>query len=468
MAPTLLLADDNVTTQRFIGLAFANQGVNVVHVSDGQAAIDRLAADPPDIVLAAANLSRIDGYNIARFVRGEPTLQRIPVVLLTGAFDAIDEHRVRQSGASGVLIKPFESAAVINRVKELLGMGKTPEPAAAAGRLVTSSGTPPGPLPADAVGADHAGETADQDAVRTNAPPAHPSARHHQADLPGRSPLGHDSGTDAGGPTVDYVGQLDAAFDSLDAQLTGHDRSPAPRASHRDTGSASAARMSPAADDLDPQAAIRTNHLQDLHGLDPLASEAPLYRDDPSEDGPYRAEMSAAAAVTPPAAETPRFEGSERVWHSGRADAPSDLGRGGTTSASLSSPRDTSGAPTPGASPRGDRGETSEHRITAQPPVAAAASDGVADAFAALLAAEEQGEPLPPPYIEPPASAGQGAGFELTDEVIDRIAERVVHRLTHGMLGYTVTKTVTDVSERLVKEEIARIRAAADRHSSSR
>jgi hypothetical protein len=262
---------------------------------------------------------------------------------------------------------------------------------------------------------------------------------------------------------VDYVGQLDAAFDSLDAQLTGHDSAPPPMASHRQTGPAAAARVSLPADQSDLQAAIPTSRLHELHGLDPLASEASGYGDDPSQDGAYGDDMSAAAPKA--------FEGSERVWHSRRTDAPSDAARGGTTSTSPSaSPRETPAAASrPDASPGADRGVASEHRGVAPPPVGAApASDGVADAFAALLAAEETGEPLPPPYTEAPAAGGSAAGFELTDEVIDRIAERVVHRLTHGMLGYTVTRTVTDVSERLVKEEIARIRAAADRHSSSR
>ena len=50
--PTLLLADDSVTIQRVIELTFANEDVRVVAVGDGQAALQKLEADRPDIVLA--------------------------------------------------------------------------------------------------------------------------------------------------------------------------------------------------------------------------------------------------------------------------------------------------------------------------------------------------------------------------------------------------------------------------------
>ncbi|MBA3271381.1 MAG: hypothetical protein H0T71_12810 [Acidobacteria bacterium] len=75
----------------------------------------------------------------------------------------------------------------------------------------------------------------------------------------------------------------------------------------------------------------------------------------------------------------------------------------------------------------------------------------MADAFAAMLA-EEQGEFVP--------AQGQYAAtpIELSDEVIDRIAARVADRLTRGLLGQNLTRTVSEVSERLIREEIERIR----------
>ena len=134
--PTLLLADDSVTIQRVVSLTFADQPVRVVVAKDGQDAINRMATERPDIVLVDTNMPCVDGYEVAKWVRQQPHLSSVPVLLLAGATDPVDEQRLHDSGANGVLEKPFEPTHVISRVKELLGM-KAAVPAAPTGRLLT-------------------------------------------------------------------------------------------------------------------------------------------------------------------------------------------------------------------------------------------------------------------------------------------------------------------------------------------
>jgi CheY-like chemotaxis protein len=124
-----------------------------VAVGDGQQAIERLTAERPDIVLADIAMPLADGYAVAEFVRATPAMRDVPVLLLAGAFDIVEESRVSASGARGVLVKPFEPHVVISRVKELLGLGtpsETPAPVESA-RLVTPAEPqrPPRTLGAD-------------------------------------------------------------------------------------------------------------------------------------------------------------------------------------------------------------------------------------------------------------------------------------------------------------------------------
>ncbi len=134
MTPTLLLADDSLTIRRVIELTFADEDIRVLAVNDGREAIARIVAEPPDIILADAAMPERDGYEVAAFVKGNERLAHIPVVLLTGAFDPIDEARAREAGCDGVLVKPFEPQMVISRVKELLaGSGSRPRTAAVSG-----------------------------------------------------------------------------------------------------------------------------------------------------------------------------------------------------------------------------------------------------------------------------------------------------------------------------------------------
>jgi len=103
MPHKLLLADDSVTIQRVIELTFADEDVQVIAVGDGRQAIERIEADRPDIVLADVGMPERDGYEVAAFVKTTPHLAHIPVLLLTGAFEPVDEQRAAAVGCDGVL-----------------------------------------------------------------------------------------------------------------------------------------------------------------------------------------------------------------------------------------------------------------------------------------------------------------------------------------------------------------------------
>ena len=145
MPHRLLLADDSVTIQRVIELTFAEEGVDVVSVGDGLKAIERLTAEHFDIVLADVGMPGKDGFEVAAFVRARPQLAGVAVVLLTGAFETLDEARVASVGAAAVLVKPFEPQMVIATVRDLLsGKPAAVPPAASEARLAApSSGTTP-------------------------------------------------------------------------------------------------------------------------------------------------------------------------------------------------------------------------------------------------------------------------------------------------------------------------------------
>jgi CheY-like chemotaxis protein len=118
--PVLLLVDDSVTIRRVIELTFADENITVVAVADGDEAIKRIEAMLPDIVLADTGMPGRSGYEVAAHIKRSPRLAHIPVVLLTGAFETVDQAKVGEAGCDGVLAKPFEPQVVVARVRELL------------------------------------------------------------------------------------------------------------------------------------------------------------------------------------------------------------------------------------------------------------------------------------------------------------------------------------------------------------
>lgn len=118
----LLLADDSATIQKVIDLTFADEGVRVVTVGNGQEAIDRILEFAPDIVLADVFMPSPNGYEVCEYVKTNEKLKHIPVMLLVGSFEPFDEAEARRVGADDILTKPFQSIRrLIDRVGSLVG-----------------------------------------------------------------------------------------------------------------------------------------------------------------------------------------------------------------------------------------------------------------------------------------------------------------------------------------------------------
>jgi hypothetical protein len=72
------------------------------------------------------------GYEVCEAIKADPELRHIPVLLLTGTFEAFDEEQAARVGAAGHVAKPFEAQTLVDRVNELLAASPPPAPATAA------------------------------------------------------------------------------------------------------------------------------------------------------------------------------------------------------------------------------------------------------------------------------------------------------------------------------------------------
>ena len=132
--PKILVADDNSNIQKMVGLALKDQGIDVVAVGNGEAAVRKIADVRPDLVLADVFMPVRNGYEVCQFVKMDSSLSHIPVILLVGAFDPLDEQEAQRVGADGVLKKPFiPPDPLISMVKSALQRsGSSPVSAPAA------------------------------------------------------------------------------------------------------------------------------------------------------------------------------------------------------------------------------------------------------------------------------------------------------------------------------------------------
>ena len=178
MGKTLLLADDSVTIQKVVGISFASEDISLVTVDNGDDAIARARALRPDVILADVVMPGKSGYEVCEAIKADPALRHIPVLLLTGTFEAFDNERASRAGAAGHIAKPFEAQALVERVKRLLASAPAPAPAAPAAPAPQAAAAPRPPIAPPQAAAPLRPAPAARPAP---APPAPPSARSEEA-----------------------------------------------------------------------------------------------------------------------------------------------------------------------------------------------------------------------------------------------------------------------------------------------
>src|SRR3989475_12007369 len=136
----ILVADDNSNIQKMVGLVLKDQGIDVIAVGNGEAAVRKISDIRPDLVLADVFMPVRNGYEVCKYVKDDSSLAHIPVILLVGAFDPLDEQEAQRVGADGVLKKPFVPPdPLISMVKSALLRASTAQAVAAADKGSTSA-----------------------------------------------------------------------------------------------------------------------------------------------------------------------------------------------------------------------------------------------------------------------------------------------------------------------------------------
>ena len=116
----LLVADDSITIQKIVSMAFEVEDAEVEGIGDGQEALDRISQFKPDIVLADVDMPGLDGFELSAKIKESPETSAIKVLLLASDFEEFDEQRYQSCGADNHISKPFKSDDIVAMVKSLL------------------------------------------------------------------------------------------------------------------------------------------------------------------------------------------------------------------------------------------------------------------------------------------------------------------------------------------------------------
>lgn len=121
----ILLVEDNAFNADMLSRRLKRVGFEVVVAEDGLIALDR-AKDGPSLILMDVSLPNIDGLEATRRLKGDPSTQAIPIIVLTAHAMMSDRQAALDAGCNEFETKPVEFARLIEKITRLLDAGAQP------------------------------------------------------------------------------------------------------------------------------------------------------------------------------------------------------------------------------------------------------------------------------------------------------------------------------------------------------
>jgi CheY-like chemotaxis protein len=131
MALRILVIEDNQDNFDLMRYLLAAAGHQVIEARDGVTGLARAVADRPDLIVCDIQLPGLDGYEIARRLRGDADLDLIPLVAVTALAMVGDREKALASGFDGYIAKPIEPETFARHVESCVPPRQPPPPARA-------------------------------------------------------------------------------------------------------------------------------------------------------------------------------------------------------------------------------------------------------------------------------------------------------------------------------------------------
>jgi two-component system, OmpR family, alkaline phosphatase synthesis response regulator PhoP len=127
MAGRVLIVEDHTTMRRAMRLALEELGVEIDETSDGTSALERVRANPPDLVLLDLSIPGTSGEDVLAAMKGDPATAGVRVIVVTAAGEE-SRARLLAAGADAYFTKPFGPRALLTTVARALA-GSSPSEA---------------------------------------------------------------------------------------------------------------------------------------------------------------------------------------------------------------------------------------------------------------------------------------------------------------------------------------------------
>lgn len=120
MTARIVVADDEADIRRLVSFTLRRRGYTVLEASAGDAALDLIRRERPDLCVLDVMMPGLTGTEVARALTGDPATAGIPIIMLSAKGQAVEIELGLESGARAYLVKPFSPAALATQVADIL------------------------------------------------------------------------------------------------------------------------------------------------------------------------------------------------------------------------------------------------------------------------------------------------------------------------------------------------------------
>lgn len=120
LAPQVMVVDDSITVRKVTSRLLERNGYRVITAKDGVDAVNVLHDTTPDIMLLDIEMPRMDGFELASFIRHDERLMTLPIIMITSRTGQKHRTRAEDIGVNHYMGKPFQEAELLNAINDLL------------------------------------------------------------------------------------------------------------------------------------------------------------------------------------------------------------------------------------------------------------------------------------------------------------------------------------------------------------
>jgi chemosensory pili system protein ChpA (sensor histidine kinase/response regulator) len=122
--PLIMVVDDSITMRKVTTRVLERNDMDVVTAKDGLDAVEKLQDKVPDIVLLDVEMPRMDGYELATYMKNDPRLKLVPIIMITSRTGEKHRQRALEIGVERYLGKPYQEADLLRNVQETLRLSR--------------------------------------------------------------------------------------------------------------------------------------------------------------------------------------------------------------------------------------------------------------------------------------------------------------------------------------------------------